>query len=196
MSRWSAYRWSAHASGLACGRGVGCRRLRRRLRRSWLAGTRRRAGTAGLSVKVTPDRGLVNGQAVTVSGRGLTRTDGGTNLTWFATECTAAVHGRMNPSTDTPHCDVTDAQAIRVGHNGTFSTKFRVRSGIVGDGYCGTAGHASCVIGVGTVKGQGTVVRISFATPARRRPPPRRPPAADPRGSRAGLRRRAASPGG
>jgi hypothetical protein len=118
-----------------------------------------------LAVKVSPNHGLVNGQTVTLSGHGLTRSDGSGSLTWFATECTASVRGRMNPSTDTPHCDVTDAQAIRVSHSGSFSTKFRVRSGIVGDGYCGTAGHATCVIGVGTAKGQGTVVKISFATP-------------------------------
>jgi hypothetical protein len=120
-------------------------------------------GSPGMTVKVTPNRDLVNGQAVTVSGHGLPRSDGGGILTWFATECTASVRGRMNPSTDTPHCDVTDAQAIRVSRTGSFSTKFRVRSGIVGDGYCGTAGHPTCVIGIGTVKGQGTVVRISFA---------------------------------
>ncbi len=115
---------------------------------------------------MTPDRNLVNGQAVTVSGHGLARTDGGTNLTWFATECTAAVRGRMNLTTDTPHCNVADAQAVRIAHNGTFSIKFRVHSGIVGDGYCGTPGHASCVIAVGTVKGQGTVAKISFVTPS------------------------------
>jgi hypothetical protein len=123
------------------------------------------ATTPGMSVKVTPNRGLVNGQMVTISGHGLTRSDDGASLTWFATECTASVRGRMNPSTDTPHCDVTDAQAIRVSRSGSFSTKFRIRSGIVGDGYCGTAGHTTCVIGVGTAKGQGTVVRLSFAAP-------------------------------
>jgi hypothetical protein len=123
------------------------------------------AGTPGMSVKVTPNRGLVNGELVTISGRGLARSDGGDSLTWFATECTVSVRGRMNPSTDTPHCDVTDAQAIRISRSGSFSTKFRVQTGIVGDGYCGTAGHTTCVIGVGTAKGQGTVVRLNFATP-------------------------------
>jgi hypothetical protein len=152
-------RWSTHASGL--GAVV-----------AWavvasivlLAGPAS-AGTSGMSVKVSPNRGLVNGEMVTISGHGLARSDDGDSLTWFATECTASVRGRMNPSTDTPHCDVTDAQAIRVSRSGSFSTKFRVRSGIVGDGYCGTAGHATCVIGVGTAKGQGTVVRLNFATP-------------------------------
>jgi hypothetical protein len=168
MSRWSAYRCLAPATDLATvvvSAFVACGVLSGIL----LAGSAAPAGasgTTGLSIKATPDRNLVNGQVVTVSGRGLARTDGGTNLTWFATECTAAVRGRMNLTTDTPHCDVAEAQAIRVGHNGTFSTKFRVRSGIVGDGYCGTPGHASCVIAVGTVKGQGTVAKISFVTPS------------------------------
>jgi hypothetical protein len=72
----------------------------------------------------------------------------------------------MNLTTDTPHCNVADAQAVRVAHNGAFSIRFRVHSGIVGDGYCGTPGHASCVIAVGTVKGQGAVAKISFVTPS------------------------------
>ena len=123
------------------------------------------AGAAGTSVKVSPDRGLVDGQSVVVSGRGLSRSAGGKPLTWFVTECTAAVQGRMNPSTDTSHCDVTSAQPIRVRANGTFSTHFHVETGIIGDGYCGTPGHLSCVLGVGDVEGQGAVVRITFKTP-------------------------------
>ena len=114
---------------------------------------------------------------VTVSGHGLPKSSGGKPQTWFLTECTAAVRGRVNPSTDTPHCDITHAQALRVTQGGTFSTRYRLTTGIIGDGYCGTAGHATCVIGVGTAQGLGTVVRITFKTPpapARRRHP-RRP---------------------
>jgi hypothetical protein len=162
MSRWSAYRWSTHAPGLGAFVAfaiVACAGV------LFAGPAAASVGTPGMVVKVTPNHGLVNGRTVTISGHGLTRSDGDGSLTWFATECTASVRGRMNPSTDTPHCDVTDAQAVRVSRNGSFSTKFRVRSGIVGDGYCGTAGHTTCVIGIGTVKGQGTVVRISFATP-------------------------------
>jgi hypothetical protein len=158
MSRLSAYRWSAHVSVL--GATVLCASVSTVL----LAGPASAGTTASaMAVKVSPDRGLVNGQIVTVSGRGFSHTATGSGLTWFVTECTATVHGRMNPSTDTPHCDVTDAKAIRVSHNGSFSTKFRVRAGIVGDGYCGTAGHTSCVIVVSTAKGGGTVAKISFA---------------------------------
>ncbi|HWD55350.1 MAG TPA: hypothetical protein VG346_09515 [Acidimicrobiales bacterium] len=165
MSRWSAYRWWTHAHGqgaVVAFAAFTCVTISAAL----IAGpASASAGTPGTVVKVTPSRGLVNGRTVTISGHGLTRSDGGGSLTWFATECTASVRGRMNPSTDTPHCDVTDAQAIRVSRNGSFSMKFRVRSGIIGDGYCGTGGHTTCVIGIGTVNGQGTVVRISFAAP-------------------------------
>jgi hypothetical protein len=157
MSRRSAQRCAAHAIRL------GVVVASAAFATSMVGGAAPASGTTSMSVKVTPDHGLVNGQRVTVSGHGVARTDGGSSLTWFVTECTASVRGRMNPSTDTPHCDVTDAQAIRVSRNGTFSTKFHVRAGIVGDGYCGTAVHASCVIGVGNAKGQGTVVRITFA---------------------------------
>ena len=71
----------------------------------------------------------------------------------------------MNPDTYTPHCNLTDAKVIRVARNGTFSTRFRVVAGIVGDGYCGTAGHLSCVIVVGTAQGLGTDVRVTFKSP-------------------------------
>ena len=71
---------------------------------------RRRPAPPGLVVKVTPDQGLA------------ARPDGhrqrprppevpqGSPRTWFVTECTAAVRGRMNPATDTPHCDISNAQ--------------------------------------------------------------------------------------
>jgi hypothetical protein len=124
------------------------------------------AATSGLAVKVTPSQGLKPEQTVDVSGHGLTKSSGGSPLTWFITECTAAVRGRMNPATDTPHCDIAHAQAIRVNTNGTFSSRYHLTTGIIGDGYCGTAGHATCVIGVGTAQGLGTVVRITFKTPA------------------------------
>ena len=123
------------------------------------------AGTPGVVVKVAPNHGLKPGQTVTVSGHGLPKSSGGNPRTWFVTECTAAVRGRMDPATDTSHCDITDAQALRVSPKGTFSSHFRLTSGIIGDGYCGTAGHATCVIGVGTAQGLGTVVRITFKTP-------------------------------
>jgi hypothetical protein len=123
------------------------------------------AGTVGVVVRVAPNQGLKPGQTVTVTGHGLPKSSGGSPQTWFVTECTAAVRGRMDPSTDTPHCDITHAQAVHVSSKGTFSSHYRLTTGIIGDGYCGTAGHPTCVIGVGTAEGLGTVVRISFKTP-------------------------------
>jgi hypothetical protein len=122
------------------------------------------AGPA-VSVKVSPDHGLVNGRVVVISGHGLAHSWKGAPQTWFAAQCNAAVHRHLSPATDTAHCDITDARAIRVSRNGSFAIHFRIRSGIIGDGYCGTPGHLGCVIGVGTAQGLGTVVKIMFAAP-------------------------------
>jgi len=124
------------------------------------------AGTPRMVVKVTPSQGLKAGQMVAVSGHGLPKSAGTAPQTWFLTECTVVVRGRMNPSTDTPHCDITHAQALKVTKSGTFNARYRLTTGIIGDGYCGTTGHATCVLGVGTAQGMGTVVRISFKTSA------------------------------
>jgi len=124
------------------------------------------AGASGLSVKVSPNRGLGDGQTVVITARGLTRTAAGKPLTWFAVQCTAAVMGHLNASTDTSHCDVSAAKALKVARNGSATARFKVATGIIGDGYCGTPGHATCVIGVGTAESQGTVVKITFKIPA------------------------------
>ena len=79
------------------------------------------AGTSGLVVKVTPSQGLKTGQMVTVSGQGLPKSSGGKPQTWFVTECTAAVRGRVDPATDTPHCDITHAQALTGQHQAAHS---------------------------------------------------------------------------
>ena len=155
MKRWSR----AALAGCA----AGCVALPAALADS--AGT---AGASGISVRVTPDRGLAPGQNVTITGHGLGRPAGNGTPKWFVTECTAAVRGRMNPTTDTPHCDITHAQSIRISGGGSFTAHYRVVTGIVGDGYCGTAGHNTCVIAVGTASGKGTAVRVTFQSP----PPP------------------------
>ena len=147
-------RWSVGVIALAGGLGA-----------ALLPALAARAGTPGMVVKVTPSQGLRTGQLVTVSGHGLPKSAGASPQTWFVTECTAVVRGRVNPSTDTAHCDITHAQALKVSKAGTFKSRYQLTTGIIGDGYCGTAGHATCVIGVGTAQGLGTVVRIGFKTP-------------------------------
>ena len=124
------------------------------------------AGASGLSVKVSPSKGLTNGKTVTVVGTGLPKSADGTNIgTWFADECNALVTGKLSPA-DTPHCDVSVAKVLKVTKHGTFSVKFKVATGTVGDGACGTTGHLTCVIGIGTASGQGTVVKITFKNPS------------------------------
>jgi hypothetical protein len=123
------------------------------------------AAAAGSSITVSPSRGLTTGQLLTITGKGFPKPGSGTNMTWFVTQCTAAVHTRLNASTDTPHCDLTNAKAVRVSKNGTFTAHYRVETGIVGDGYCGTAGHLTCIIGVGSADRIGVAVKVTFRTP-------------------------------
>jgi hypothetical protein len=130
-----------------------------------LMGTAPAGASSALSVHVTPSKGLVNGQSVEVSGRGLAKTYHGKAETWFITQCNADVQGELNATADEKHCDISLAKQLTISAKGTFSTHFAVATGVVGDGYCGTAGHLSCVIGVGTVQSQGTVVRITFKAP-------------------------------
>lgn len=119
------------------------------------------AGASGVTVKVSPAKGLSNGKVVTVSGNGLPVTTSGKKNAFFLTECNAAVTGQLSLA-DEPHCDVSVAKALKVSNKGVFKTTFKVATGTVGDGSCGVAGHLTCVIGVGDTAGQGAVASITF----------------------------------
>jgi hypothetical protein len=121
------------------------------------------AEASDIYAKVSPNQHLSHGQWVTVSGHGLPHIKG---QTWFVDQCTSAVRHRMNPRTDTQHCDLTASKVIKLKRNGSFSLRYRVIAGIVGDGYCGTHGHLTCVLTVADADGGGTVVRIGFRAPA------------------------------
>ena len=151
------------------------------------------AGAAGLVVKITPDQGLKAGQTVTVSGHGLPKSSGGSSQTWFVTECTAAVRGRMDPATDTPHCDITHARPSGSAPDGTFTLPLPPD-----DGH-----HRRRLLRHGRARhlrhrrrdrpgtGHGRARSPSRLRRRRRRPPrPDRPTTGPP------LRRRAATPGG
>jgi hypothetical protein len=118
----------------------------------------------GYSMKVTPDTGLVKGETVTVTGAGFPySTDGGV-VSYFMAECTSKVTGALS-ATDTGHCNIGAVQSVTVTQAGTFSTKLKLVTGTVGDGYCGTKGHLTCVIGVGDTTADGTAVQITFKAP-------------------------------
>ena len=118
----------------------------------------------GYSIKVTPDTGLVKGETVTVTGSGFPAVTGGATNTYFMAECTSAVTGALT-ATDTGHCNIGAVQQVTVTQAGTFSTKIKLVTGVVGDGVCGTTGHLTCVIGVGNTTADGTAVQITFKAP-------------------------------
>jgi hypothetical protein len=119
------------------------------------------AGAATVSVKVTPAKNLSNGKTVVVSGKGLPVTTNGKKNAFFIDECNSAVTGQLSVA-DEPHCAVSLAKALKVNKNGSFKTTFKVATGTVGDGSCGTSGNSTCVIGVGDASGQGAVAAITF----------------------------------
>jgi hypothetical protein len=119
------------------------------------------AGASGLSVKVSPSKGLANNEAVKVSGKGFPYSTKGKANSFFATECTAAVTGKLSVA-DAVHCDESHVAVVKVSKKGTFSFAFTVITGPIGDGMCGTPGNLKCVIGIGDVAGQGSVGKITF----------------------------------
>jgi hypothetical protein len=119
------------------------------------------AGASGISLKVSPGKGLSNHQVVKVSGNGLPLTTNGKKNSFFLDECNALVTGQLSLA-DEPHCDVSVAKALKVSKKGAFKTTFQVVTGTVGDGTCGVTGHLTCVIGVGDTSGQGAVANITF----------------------------------
>ena len=118
----------------------------------------------GYSITVTPDTGLVKGQTVTVTGTGFPYSTGGAVETYFMAECTSAVTGALSAA-DTGHCNISAVQPVTVTQAGTFSTKIKLVTGVVGDGVCGTTGHLTCVIGVGNTTADGTAVQVTFKAP-------------------------------
>jgi hypothetical protein len=122
------------------------------------------AANPGYTMKVTPDTGLVKGETVTVTGSGFPYANGGAVNTYFMAECTSAVTGALN-ATDTGHCNINAVQPVTVTQAGTFSTKIKLVTGVVGDGVCGTTGHLTCVIGVGNTTADGTAIQITFKAP-------------------------------
>jgi hypothetical protein len=71
------------------------------------------------------------------------------------------VTGKLSPA-DATHCDESVAKVLKVSKKGEFTTTFKVVTGKVGDGVCGVTGSLTCVLGVGDLGGQGTVVKITF----------------------------------
>jgi len=122
------------------------------------------AGASGIVVKVSPSKGLKKGETVKVTGSGLPYATAGAPNQFFMAECTTAVTAVLNTS-DTGHCNIGAVQSLNVSQAGAFTAKIKLVTGVVGDGKCGVKGHLTCVIGVGDLTQQGTVVKITFKRP-------------------------------
>ncbi len=117
----------------------------------------------GPGVSVTPSTGLTNGQSVTITGSNFTAGD-----SVYAVEC-------LLTATTEAGCDTSTATPITVSSTGTLpSTTFKVATGAIGNGTCGTTvtNYASCIIEVATLTGTDRgVSTIDFAGPAVATPP-------------------------
>jgi hypothetical protein len=121
------------------------------------------SAASGPSIKVSPSSNLVNGQTVTITGTGLGQTTNGSVDAWFAAECVPKAAKIRNLDPDfSPYCSHSAYIPLQVSKAGTFSAKLTVSTGKTGKGSCGTSGHLTCLIGVGTGQGKHTTVHITF----------------------------------
>lgn len=120
------------------------------------------AFVSGPGVSVSPSTGLSKTQSVTLTGSGFSPGD-----TVFAVECLAT-------ATTSAGCDPSTAVPMKVSVQGTLpSTYFKVVTGRVGTGTCGTtvANYAACVIEVANSAGADRgVATIAFVGPTLRAP--------------------------
>jgi hypothetical protein len=107
---------------------------------------------------LTPSTGLSNTQSVTVAGSGFTPGD---NV--FAVEC-------LETATTAAGCDASTAVPMTVSPQGQLpSTYFKVVTGKIGTGSCGTsvANYADCIVEIANASGTDRgVATIDFIAPA------------------------------
>ena len=116
------------------------------------------AGAAAIpKLVVTPSTGLTNHKIVTVSGTGFKPKD---NV--YITECQANAKGEAG-------CDIFTALPAKISAKGVLAkTKFKLVTGTVGNGKCGTATSnlKKCAVSVGNASGgDSAVFKIVFAAP-------------------------------
>ena len=104
-----------------------------------------KASAAGArTLVVTPSTGLTNGETVKVTGSGFTPKD-----SVFLIECLATSQSQAG-------CNVASATPATVSATGTIAaTMFKVTTGTIGNGTCGTsaANAGACAINVGNISG-------------------------------------------
>jgi Neocarzinostatin family len=115
------------------------------------------ASAATPKLVVTPSTGLTNHKVVTVSGTGFKPKD-----QVYITECQANAKGEAG-------CDIFLATPVKITAAGVLpKTKFKVATGTIGNGKCGTAAAnlKKCAVSVGNASGgDSAVFKITFAAP-------------------------------
>ncbi|MFY9782782.1 MAG: neocarzinostatin apoprotein domain-containing protein, partial [Acidimicrobiales bacterium] len=113
---------------------------------------------SGPGVAVSPSTNLANGQSVTITGSDFTPADD-----VYAVEC-------LETATSEAGCDTGTATPITVGSTGALpSTSFKVVTGTVGNGSCGTSAtnYDGCVIEVANLSGgDAGAATIDFVAPS------------------------------
>jgi hypothetical protein len=106
---------------------------------------------------VTPSTGLTNHKTVTVSGTGFKPKD-----SVYITECQANAKGEAG-------CDIDTAVPVTITSKGLLpKTKFKLVTGTIGNGKCGTAAAnlRKCAVSAGNISGgDSAVFKIVFAAP-------------------------------
>ena len=117
------------------------------------------ASTAQPHIVVTPAVGLHNGEIVKVRGAGFKPKD-----SVFIVECLATAKGEAQ-------CNISTVVPVTINAKGLLPlTTFKVRTGKVGSGTCGTTvkNLRACAVSVGNMKGKdSTSALITFRRPTR-----------------------------
>jgi hypothetical protein len=105
--------------------------------------------TSTPKLTVTPSINLTNGKVVTVSGTGFVPGD-----LVFVVEC-------LRTSKDQTGCNISNVAAATITESGTMPpTQFKIKTGKIGNGFCGNkiATIRKCDISVGKVDGTDSAV--------------------------------------
>ncbi len=125
---------------------------------SYIGGGAVSAAAAQPHIVVTPSVRLHNGEVVTVRGAGFKPKD-----LIFIVECLAIAKGGSQ-------CDIARVVSARVTVKGLLPvTKFKVKTGKIGSGRCGTTvkNLNACAVSAGNMYGKDTAsARITFLKPA------------------------------
>jgi hypothetical protein len=124
---------------------------------SGLVGATSATAAAKPKLLVTPAKGLTNHKVVIVSGTGFKPKD-----EVYITECQANAKGEAG-------CDILLATPVKISATGVMpKTKFKVATGTIGNGKCGTtaANLKKCAVSAGNAAGGDTAVfDVTFAAP-------------------------------